>query len=133
MAFDHFEMMKAARQALDDQYKARFAISREGWPFEPPKDGSMWLKFDYMEADTRWLSLDRKCKSYIGLVQISIIFPPNTGTDNARRLAKEIAEFFDDGKILATGYIFEGAIVHPIQKSETGWFIPVRYQLRLDT
>ncbi|QGF21233.1 tail terminator [Citrobacter phage HCF1] len=92
----------------------------------------IYLKYDYIDSDTEFLSLDRKCKSYIGMVQIGIVFPPCSGTDKARRIAKDIADFFEDGKMLATGYISEGAITHKLQKSETGWFYPVRFYVRFD-
>lgn len=132
MASDHFEMMISARSALLDNFGGSIPVCLENIEFEPPADGGMWLKFDYIEADTRYLTLDRKCLSYIGLVQIGVVFRPGSGTDDARELAKAVANAFPDGLELGTGYIFEGAILHPIQKHETGWFIPVRYQLRLD-
>lgn len=129
----HYDLMLAARKALASEYESRFRISYENVDFVPPGDGSMWLKFDYMEADTDRISLDRKCVSYIGLVQVGIVIPPGGGTDKARLLAKEIARFFYDGRMIETGYISEGAKVHTLLKSETGWFLPIRFSVRLDT
>lgn len=128
----HYELMLAARKALADAYERRFAIAYENVEFTPPADGSPWLAFHYKEVDTAYLSLDRKCKSYIGLVQVNIIFAPGSGTDKARRLAKDIADFFEDGKMLEHGYIYEGGEVRPIQKSETGWLVPVRFSVRAE-
>ncbi|QJT70540.1 UNVERIFIED_ASMBLY: minor tail protein [Shigella phage 2019SD1] len=45
------------------------------------------------------------------------------GTDRPRVLAKEIAQFFYDGKMLEHGYIYEGARVHKPLKSESGWLL----------
>lgn len=128
----HYELSVAARVALAQEFESQYMIQYENVDFVPPGDGGIWLKYDYTEADTLFLSLDRRCKSFIGMVQVSVIFPPGSGIDKARRLAKNIADFFEDGKMLATGYIFEGAIVHPVQKSQSGWFYPVRFYVRYD-
>lgn len=128
----HYELMLAARKALAKQYERLYSIAYENVMFTPPDSGESWLKFDYKEADTIYMSLDRKCRSYVGMVQVGIVFPPNSGTDRARLLAKDIANFFEDGKMLETGYISEGASIHPVQKSETGWFIPIRFYVRFD-
>lgn len=128
----HYELSVAARVALAEQFGKAFPIQYENVDFVPPSDGGIYLKYDYTDADTEFLSLDRKCKSYIGMVQVGITFPPGSGTDKARRIAKDIADFFEDGKMLATGYISEGAITHKLQKSETGWFYPVRFYVRFD-
>lgn len=128
----HYELMLAARVLLDTQFGPAYSISYENVPFVPPSDGSMWLKFDYMEAETRFLSLDRKCKSYIGIVQVAVIFSPGDGTDAARRAASDIAKFFYDGRMLQHGYIYQGAEVRPVQKHETGYMIPVRFTVRFD-
>lgn len=128
----HYELSVAARMALAQEYEREYMIAYENVDFVPPGDGGIWLKYDYTEADTLFLSLDRKCKSFIGMVQIAVIFPPGSGIDTARKVAKNIADFFEDGKMLSIGYIYEGAIVHPVQKSETGWFYPVRFYVRYD-
>lgn len=131
MAYDHYEMSLAAGSALFRQFGQRFAISKENVPFNPPA-GAEWLRFNYIEADTQFVSLNRKCKVYLGIVQIDVVFQPGEGINYFRGIAKEIADFFEDGKMLDVGYISQGATVHPVQKSETGWFIPVRYTLRVD-
>lgn len=128
----HYELMLAARKALAEEYENTFKIAYENVEFVPPNDGSPWLAFHYKEVSSDYLSLDRKCRSYIGLVQVNIIFSPGAGTDKARRLAKNIADFFEDGKMLEHGYIYEGGEVRPVQKSETGWIVPVRFSVRVE-
>lgn len=128
----HYDLMLSSRKMLAEAYERRFAIAYENVSFTPPAAGDPWLAFHYTEVDTDYLSLDRRCVSYIGMVQINIVFAPGEGTDKARRLAKEIANFFYDGKMLDTGYISEGASVKPIQKSETGWMVPIRFYVRYD-
>lgn len=128
----HYELSVAARVALAREYEDKFQIMYENTDFIPPLDGGIWLRYDYVDADTMFLSLDRKCKSYIGMVQIGVNFSPGSGVDKARKISKEIAEFFYDGKMLDTGYISEGAITHKLQKSETGWFYPIRFYVRFD-
>lgn len=128
----HYELSAAARAAFLSKYRD-FPHYMENRNFTPPKDGGMWLRFNYIEGDTLYLSIDRKCKSYIAIVQIGVVFPPGSGVDEARLKAKEIADFFKDGKMLNVGYIFDGAIVHQIVKHESGWMIPVRFTVRVDT
>lgn len=127
----HYDLMIAARKALAEQFD-QHAIAYENVAFTPPSFGESWLKFDYTEASTEYLSLDRKCRSFIGMVQVSVVFAPGSGVDRPRRLAKEIADFFEDGKMLQTGYIYQGGEVKPVQKSETGWLIPVRFYVRVE-
>lgn len=128
----HYELSVAARMEFAKEYEKRFPIKYENVDFTPPADGGIWLKFDYKEADTIYHDLKRECVSYIGMVQIGIEFPPGSGVDTSRQIAKDIAAFFKDGKMLSIGYISEGAKVHPVQKSETGWFYPVRFYVRYD-
>lgn len=128
----HYDLMLAARKALAEQYERRYKIAYENVEFVPPGDGSQWLAFHYKEVESAYLSLDRKCRSFIGMVQINIVFAPGSGTDKARRLAKDIADFFQDGKMLDVGYIYEGGEVRPIQKSESGWLVPVRFSVRVE-
>lgn len=128
----HYELMLAARKDLAARFERHYSIAYENIGLTPPDNGALWLAFHYSEVDDEYLSLDRRCISYIGMVQINIVFPPNAGTDRARQLAKDIANFFYDGKMLESGYISEGAKVRPVQKSETGWMIPVRFLVRYD-
>lgn len=128
----HYELMLAARKALAERYESNYKICYENVAFTPPLCGKEWLAFHYMEVDSDYISLNRKCRVYVGMVQVNVVFPPLSGTDKARRLAKDIADFFEDGKMLETGYISEGASVRPVQKSETGWMVPIRFYVRYD-
>lgn len=132
MVYDDLDISEAVRVALFDEFGSRLAIACENIDFEQPEDGGMWLKFDYFPADKRYRSLDRKCIALIGMVQVGIMFPPGSGIDKARELAKEIANFFHDGKILSVGYILEGASSKPVQKSQSGWLLPIRFTTRYD-
>lgn len=132
MIYDHFDLDKAVKKLLFSQYGNAYAIAAENVKFDPPADGSTWLKMDYMPADRIYQSLDRKCVSIIGMVQIGVVFSPDKGVESARLAAKNIANFFEDGKILDVGYIFEGGESHPTQKHERGWMIPVRFYVRYD-
>ncbi|HGY8334050.1 TPA: phage tail terminator-like protein [Escherichia coli] len=130
-----YELSLAARRFVTDLVKTfpvRYPISYENVAFSPPNNGGMWLKYDYTEADTVTYSLSRKCKYYVGMVQVSVFFSPGDGVDGARRLANQLAESMLDGTMLDTGYIYKGGVVHPVVKSKSGWFIPVRFYVRLD-
>lgn len=130
-----YELSLASRKFVSDLINTlpvRYDVAYENAAFTPPKDGSMWLKYDYTEADTVTWSISRKCKYYVGMVQVSIFFSPGAGVDKARQVANQLAESITDGTMLDTGYIYEGGVVHPVVKSQSGWFIPVRFYVRLD-
>lgn len=132
----HYEMSLAARKFVSgvvvNNFPVRYPISFENVRFTPPVNGDMWLKYDYTEADTVTWSLSRKCKYYVGMVQVSVVFSPGVGIDSARKIAGQLAEAFEDGTMLDSGYIYEGGTVNPVVKSKYGWFIPVRFYVRLD-
>lgn len=128
-----YELSIASKKIVSQSAKSiapSLPISWENVGFTPPS--GMWLKFDYTEADTVTYGLSRKCKYYVGMVQVSLVFPPGNGVDKARQLANQLAESFVDGTMLETGYIYEGGVVHPVVKSQSGWLIPVRFYVRLD-
>ncbi|QXG07669.1 hypothetical protein [Erwinia phage Snitter] len=127
MAYDQYDMEKDARALVFEFNAQRYALAVPNVPFEPPV--GIWLQYDFIPAETLSVGLSRKCRSLKALVQVSIVFPPDTGIDKAGALAKELAEFCYDGRIVGQSYIFTGGDVRPIQKSETGWFIPVRFAL----
>jgi hypothetical protein len=131
----HYELSIAARALV-----ARVArglstplpVACENVAFTPPADGSMWLKFDYTEVETVTWSLQRTCRRYVGMVQVGVHFSPGIGVDRPRQVASSLAQSFVDGTILDSGYIYEGGIVNPVVKSQSGWFIPVRFYVRID-
>lgn len=132
MGYDHFELSEDARAAVFNAFSGSYPIAAENVNFEPPVDGTPWLKFDYMEAATDVLDLARRCMSFIGLVQVAVYFSPGAGITAARAIAKEIANFAEDGKIIGQGYVYSPGEVRPVQKHESGWFIPVRFSVRYD-
>ena len=134
----HYELSVAARNELgnliNSEQRFNLPASYESVPFNIPSDGSMWLKFDYTEVETVFAGLSRKCKYAVGMVQISINFAPGLGVDAVRLLARDIANFFEDGKMLINDcYIVEGGTVRPVQKSVGGWLYPVRFYVRKDS
>lgn len=110
-------------------------IASDNVDFKPPANGGTYLKFSYVEADSRSVSLSRECRVYLGLVQVDVIFKPGTGTDSARLIAQNVAKYFPEGKIINSVnkvYVSEWAEVHGVQKHETGWFFPVRFTVRCE-
>lgn len=108
-------------------------IASDNVDFKPPANGGTHLKFSYIEADSRSVSLSRDCRVYLGLVQVDVIFKPGTGTDAARLIAQSVAKYFPEGKIIDSVnkvYVSEWAEVSGVQKHETGWFFPVRFTVR---
>lgn len=131
-----YELSLAARKFVNDilvkNIPVRYPVAWENVKFTPPSDSSMWIKYDYTEADSVTYGLSRKCKYYVGMVQLSIFFSPGTGVNKARQLANQLAESIIDGTMLDIGYVYEGGVVNPVIKSQSGWFIPVRFYVRLD-
>lgn len=111
-------------------------IASDNVDFKPPANGGTHLKFSYIEADSRSVSLSRDCRVYLGLVQIDVIFKPGTGTDAARLIAQNVARYFPEGKIIDSVnkvYVSEWSEVSGVQKHETGWFFPVRFTVRCNS
>ncbi|MCF0178634.1 MAG: hypothetical protein HUJ97_00110 [Bacteroidales bacterium] len=131
----HYELSVACRKLVSDaavDVAGGLPVAYENCGFTPPANGGNWLKFDYTEVDTVTWSLQRTCRYYVGMCQVSIFFAPGTGVDRPRQLASQLANAFADGTMLDSGYIYEGGTVHPVVKSQSGWFIPVRFYVRLD-
>lgn len=111
-------------------------IASDNVDFKPPANGGTHLKFSYIEAYSRSVSISRDCRVYLGLVQIDVIFKPGTGTDAARLIAQNVARYFPEGKIIDSVnkvYVSEWAEVSGVQKHETGWFFPVRFTVRCNS
>lgn len=134
----HYDMalkckVAAAKYAADNGLQ----IAVDNVDFKPPNHGETYLKFSYVEADSRSVSLSRECRVYLAMVQIDVIFKPGIGTDFARLIAQNVAKYFPEGKILDNDklnlYVSEWAQVHGVQKHETGWFFPVRFTVRCET
>lgn len=134
----HYDMalkckVAAAKYASDNGLQ----IAGDNVDFKPPNHGETYLKFSYVEADSRSVSLSRECLVYLAMVQIDVIFKPGIGTDSARLIAQNVAKYFPEGKILGDDkldlYVSEWAQVHGVQKAQTGWFFPVRFTVRCET
>ncbi|WP_404677011.1 phage tail terminator-like protein [Raoultella ornithinolytica] len=133
----HYDMALKCKAAV-----AKFAaenmlrVAGDNVDFRPPAGGETYLKVSYIEADSRSVDLSRKCRVYIGLVQIDVIFKPGIGADDARLIAQNVAKYFPEGKILGDKemnlYVSEWAEVHGVQKAQTGWFFPVRFTVRCE-
>lgn len=111
-------------------------IASDNVDFKPPANGATYLKFSYVEADSRSVDLSRKCRVYLAMVQIDVIFKPGIGTDSARLIAQNVAKYFPEGEIIDSVnkvYVSEWAEVSGVQKHETGWFFPVRFTVRCNS
>lgn len=111
-------------------------IASDNVDFIPPAGGETYLKVSYVEADSRSVDLSRKCRVYLAMVQIDVIFKPGIGTDSARLIAQNVAKYFPEGKIIDSVnkvYVSEWAEVSGVQKHETGWFFPVRFTVRCNS
>lgn len=122
----------AAKFAADNG----ITIASDNVDFKPPAGGETYLKVSYIEADSRSVDLSRKCRVYLAMVQIDVIFKPGIGTDSARLIAQNVAKYFPEGKIIDSVnkvYVSEWAEVSGVQKHETGWFFPVRFTVRCNS
>ena len=131
-----YELSLAARKFVNgilvNNIPVRYPVAWENVKFTPPSDGSMWIKYDYTEVDSVTYGLSRKCKYYVGMVQLSVFLSPGTGVNKARQLANQLAESIIDGTMLDIGYVYKGVIFNPVIKSQSCWLIPVRFYVRLD-
>lgn len=132
----HYDMALKCKAAV-----AKFAaenglrVAVDNVDFIPPRGGETYLKVSYVEADSRSVDLSRKCRVYLAMVQIDVIFKPGIGTDSARLIAQNVAKYFPEGEIIDSVnkvYVSEWAEEHGVQKHEAGWFFPVRFTVRCD-
>lgn len=133
----HYDMALKCKAAV-----AKFAaenglrVAGDNVDFRPPAGGETYLKVSYVEAYSRSVDISRKCRVYIGLVQIDVIFKPGIGADSARLIAQSVAKYFTEGKIIDSVnkvYVSEWAEVHGVHKHDAGWFFPVRFTVRCET
>lgn len=133
----HYEMALKCKAAV-----AKFAaenglrVAGDNVDFRPPAGGETYLKVSYVEADSRSVDLSRKCRVYLAMIQIDVIFKPGIGTDHARIIAQRVAKYFPEGKIVDSEsklYVSEWAEVYRVQKHETGWLLPVRFTVRCES
>lgn len=134
----HYDMaLKCKAAAAKFAASKQLQIAGDNVEFKPPNHGETYLKFSYVEADSRSVSLSRECRVYLAMVQIDVIFKPGIGTDSARLIAQNVAKYFPEGKLLNNEkpdiYVSEWAEVHSVQKAQTGWFFPVRFTVRCET
>lgn len=139
----HYELDLASRQFLSNAFEDDLPISWPNVDFTPPSDGSIWLQYHYIDAVTETVSLDRKCRIYEGIVQVSVIFSPGAGTQKARRLANDVAKSAKDGIMLSLsigdsekfiGYITEGGkLSGAVVPHNSGWVQPVRFTVRAES
>ena len=137
----HYELYQASQEAIFAWFGDDYQIMTENADFIPPADGSPYLKYDYIEAASMTMSLDRKCRVYLGIVQVSVIFSPGTGVSVARKIAADVANRAIDGIMLSltddttatnVGYISEAGSVQQVVKHNSGWSIPVRFTVRAE-
>lgn len=133
----HYDMALKCKAAV-----AKFAaenglrVAGDNVDFRPPAGGETYLKVSYVEAYSRSVDISRKCRVYLAMVQIDVIFKPGIGTDNARIIAQRVAKSFPEGKIIDSVnkvYVSEWAEVHGVHKHDAGWFFPVRFTVRCET
>lgn len=133
----HYEMaLKCKAAAAKYAADIGLQIAGDNVDFKPPKHGETYLKFSYVEADSRSVSLSRTCRVYLAMVQIDVVFKPGIGTDAALLIAQNVAKSFPEGKVVDSEsklYVSEWAEVSGVQKHETGWFFPVRFTVRCES
>ncbi|UYE93660.1 hypothetical protein EEPDABAO_00069 [Klebsiella phage mfs] len=104
-------------------------IASDNVDFKPPASGEYAiLNFHTSKRIPDLLDLSRKCRVYLGLVQVDVIFKPGTGTDAARLIAQNVAKYFPEGKILGDDkldlYVSEWAEVYGVQKARNRLVLP---------
>ena len=104
----HYEMALKCKAAV-----AKFAadnglnVASDNVDFIPPRGGETYLKVSYVEADSRSVDMSRKCRVYLAMVQIDVIFKPGIGTDRARLIAQNVAKYFESFPCIDSIFIYE--------------------------
>lgn len=103
------------------------------WPnvnFTPPSTGE-WLEARHFPNTTRTLGWQADAKSeYLGFVQISVYFRPNTGIVTATTEAQSIADHFAKGTLLGPVRVSQRASLAAAVFEDAFGFIPVTIPYR---
>ena len=71
----HYEMALKCKAAVAKVAAENgLRVAGDNVDFRPPAGGETYLKVSYVESDSRSVDLSRKCRVYLAMVQIDVIF-----------------------------------------------------------
>lgn len=119
------------RNAIESRFAANFtalAANRIKWEnatFKEPNNGS-WVALTILSGDAQQIDLGspNALHRYVGIIQIDVFVPPDTGTAGARALADDIEPIFRNVQFSAgtSGTITTRAPSYRPIGLDGGWF-----------
>jgi len=112
------------------------AVAYQNVKFTPPASG-IYLRAFTMPAVTDSTDLPGKNRQYIGLFQVSIVIPADSGTGAGEQLVGELASLFPLFDTLTQGNL-KVRIMTPIDQGpeiqgDTDYTVPTSFRYRADT
>lgn len=112
-------------------------IAYENRTFNPPTDGSTYLRAFVLESPTLSSTLDRRHREYGGIFQVSIQCAPNTGVGAAQALAAQLCALWPPEQLFRYSdieiVIEEPPSVGPKISQPEYFVVPVSVDYRCDT
>ncbi|WP_054064869.1 phage tail terminator-like protein [Pseudomonas asplenii] len=112
-------------------------VAYEDVSFEPPSDGSAYLKAFLMPASTGSEDLAGAHSVFLGVFQVSIVTQAGQGRGIASRIADELRELFPNNLGLQSGgltvYVRTPLATAPSLAGDTTTTLPTSFQYRADT
>lgn len=112
------------------------SVAYENQPFTPVT-GTTYLRATCLPAATDSQDLEGAHRVYLGVFQVSVYAPLNTGPGAAAGIADELAALFvNNARLTVSGLIvqqFSPAAVAPAIPLEDRYVIPVSFRYRADT
>lgn len=111
-------------------------VSYQNQPFQPVT-GTPYLRAILLPADTGSEDLQGVMRTYLGVFQVSVVAPINTGAGAAEGIADELAAVFTmNARLTASGFtvqqITPATQAAALQDAST-YIVPVSFQYRADT
>jgi len=134
---------KKARAAYEGRLKAWAAahspvlsVAYENAPFTPVA-GETYLRANLLPAATDSATLDGAHRAYIGVFQVLVVAPLNTGPGAAETIADELAaHFVNNARLTVSGLAvqqFSPAAVALAIQTDAAYIVPVSWRYRADT
>lgn len=107
-------------------------IAYQNTQFDPPADG-IWYSFSVVPTPVQTPDLAEAAQIFRGIFQVNVVTQAGTGTDNAKRAAKAIAEGLARELVGAGFTVYNGApTVYTGITDATSYVVPVSVNYRAD-
>lgn len=125
---DHVAVRQAIRTRLLTVVGLPSDIAWENRAFDPPNDGSAWLREFYYPDPERQVAND--VIEGTGFMTYDVVYPANAGTEAAEGLADDIKAVFEPPGSLAANLSIISSVRDPGFTQLPWYYVPVRIAWR---